>query len=92
MINKQFFEKIEIETSIGIAQEMLMTFNHNPDLFKKVISDDAVFFLFPTLKTPTNTKRFATIEEINEKSKQKLLAISKDALQKCFMNWKKILA
>ena len=34
-------------------------------------------------------KRFATIEEIKEKSKQELLAISKSAFQKCFEDWKK---
>ena len=33
--------------------------------------------------------RFATIEEIKEKSKQELLAILKSAFQKCFENWKK---
>ena len=30
------------------------------------------FFLFPKLKTPMKGKRFATIEEIKEKSTQKL--------------------
>ena len=34
-------------------------------------------------------KRFATIEEIKEKSKQRLLAVPKSAFQKCFENWKK---
>ena len=37
----------------------------------------ADFFLFPKLKTPMKVKRFATIEEIKEKSKQELLAIPK---------------
>ena len=37
----------------------------------------ADFFFFPKLKTPIKGKRFATIEEIKEKSKQELLAISK---------------
>ena len=35
-------------------------------------------------------KRFATIEDIKDKSKQKLLAISKSAFQKCFEAWKKL--
>ena len=34
-------------------------------------------------------KRFATIKEIKEKSKQKLLAISKSTFQKSFEDWKK---
>ena len=34
----------------------------------------ADFYLFPKLKTPMKGKHFATIEEIKEKSKQKLLA------------------
>ena len=45
-------------------------------------------FLYPKLKTPMKGKGFATIEEIKEKSKQKLLAIPKVAFQKCFENWK----
>ena len=48
----------------------------------------ADFLLFPKLKTPIIGKRFAAIEEIKEKSKQKLLAIPKVAFQKCFENWK----
>ena len=53
---------------------------YSPDL------TPADFFLFPKLKTPMRGKRFATIEEIKEKSKQVLLAI---AFQKCFDDWKK---
>ena len=34
-------------------------------------------------------KRFATIEEIEEKSKQELLAIPKSVFQLCFGDWKK---
>ena len=37
----------------------------------------ADFFLFPKLKELMKGKRFPTIEEIKEKSKQKLLAIPK---------------
>ena len=33
-------------------------------------------------------KRFATIEEVKEKSKHKLLAIPKSRFQKCFEDWK----
>ena len=36
----------------------------------------------------SNGKRFVTIDEIKEKSKQKLLAIGKNALQKFFEDWK----
>ena len=49
----------------------------------------ANFFLFPKLKTPKKGKRFATIEEIKEKSKQKLLALPKSAFQKFFEHSKK---
>ena len=52
----------------------------------------ADFFLFPKLKTPMKGKRFATIGDIKEKSKQKLLAITKGAFQKSFENNKKMLA
>ena len=51
--------------------------------------EPAAFLLFPKLKTPMKVKCFATIEEIKEKSKQKLLAIVKSAFQKCFKDWKK---
>ena len=40
------------------------------------------FFFFPKLKTPMKGKRFATIKELKEKSKQELLAIPKSAFQK----------
>ena len=33
-------------------------------------------------------KRFATIEEIKEKSEQKLLVMPKSKFQKCFEHWK----
>ena len=49
----------------------------------------ADFFLFPKLQTPMKGKRFATIEELKEKLKQKLLKIPKSAFQKCFEDWKK---
>ena len=49
----------------------------------------ANFFLFPKLKTPMKDKSFSTIEEIKEKAKQQLLAITKSAFQKCFEDWKK---
>ena len=49
----------------------------------------ADFFLFSKLKTAMKGKRFATIEEIKEKSKQELLGIQKSAFQKCFEGWKK---
>ena len=37
-----------------------------------------------------NGNGFVTIEEIKEKLKQKLLAISKTAFQKCFEDWEKL--
>ena len=49
----------------------------------------ADFFLFPKLKTSIKEKRFATIEEIKEKTKQKLLTLvspTTTAFQKCFDN------
>ena len=57
--------------------------SYSPDLAS------ANFFLFPNLKTSMKGKRFPTIEEIKEKSKQKLLPIPKSAFQKCFEDWKK---
>ena len=56
---------------------------YSPDL------GPADFFVFTKLKTPMRGKRFVTIEEIKEKSKQELLAILKSAFQKCFEDWKK---
>ena len=44
------------------------------------------FFLFPKPKTPLKGKRFATMEEIKGKSKQKPW---RSAFQKCFEDWKK---
>ena len=59
---------------MDIAQEKLITFNNEPDLLKRVITGDADFFLFRKQITTMKRKRFATIEEIKEKSKQELLA------------------
>ena len=39
----------------------------------------ADFFLFPKLKTPMKDDRFATIEDIKEKSKQEVLALPASA-------------
>ena len=49
----------------------------------------ADFWLFPKLKTPMKGKRYATIEEIKEKSNQQLLAIPKSMFQKFFEDRKK---
>ena len=49
----------------------------------------ADLFLLPKPKTPVKAKGFATIEEIKDKSKEQLLAITKSELQKCFEDWKK---
>ena len=43
-------------------------------------------FLYPKLKTPMKGKRFAMIGEIKEKSKQKLLAITKKPWHKCIIS------
>ena len=44
---------------------------------------------FLKLKTPMKGKRFVTIEEIKEKSKQELLAIPSSEFQTYFEDWKK---
>ena len=74
-----------------IAQELLTAFNNDPDLLKKVTTGDESWV---TPKPPNhfNGKRSATIEELKEESKQELLAIPKHAFQKCFEDWKKMLA
>ena len=56
---------------------------HSPDL------SNADFYPFPKLKTPLKETRFATIEEIKEKSKQELLVIPKSAFRKCSDDWEK---
>ena len=48
----------QTQRPMDIAQEMLSTFNDDPD------------FLFPKLKTPMKAKPLPRIEEIDEKSKQ----------------------
>ena len=40
------------------------------------------YFLLPKLRIPMKGKRFATTEQIKEKSKQELLAMPKSELQK----------
>ena len=53
----------------------------------------ADFFLFPKLETPMKGKRFATIEEIKEKSKQEALAgDTKKRVAKVFRGLEKMLA
>ena len=52
----------------------------------------ADFFLFPKLKAPLKGKHFAMIEELKEKSKQELLAVTKNMFQNCFKDWEKTLA
>ena len=59
---------------------------YSPDL------GPAYFFLFPNLKTPMKGKRFATIEEIKEKSKEELLAIPKMRVSEVFRLLEKTLA
>ena len=57
-----------------------MTFNNDPDLLKKFTTDDESFVYDIVVKAQSS--RFATIEEIKEKSKKELLAIPKSAFQK----------
>ena len=68
---------------LDIVPKMLTTFNDDPDLLKKAISGDESFSNHP------KGKRFATIEDIKEKSKQEDTRIPKSSLQKCFEYWKK---
>ena len=46
------------------------------------------FFLFAKTED-TDERRFATIEEIKENSKQELLGYQKNGFQNCFGDWKK---
>ena len=58
---------------------------------KTVITVLGPRWLFPLsiLKKPMKEKRFATIENIKEKSQQRLLAIPKSSFQKCFEDCEK---
>jgi hypothetical protein len=47
------------------------------------------FFLFSKLKRPIKGRRFATIEEVETTSPEKLKTTSKRAYQKCLEDWKK---
>ena len=75
MLRREFLAK---NKTVIMSQSL-----YSPDLVR------ADYFFFSKLKAPMKGKRFATIEEIKEKSKQKLLAIPKNAFQKCFEDWKK---
>ena len=55
---------------MDIAQEMLTTFNDDPDLLKKVITSDESWIYGCIIENKAQSIRFATIEEIKEKSKQ----------------------
>ena len=81
--------KIAKQRRTDIAQKMLMAFNDDPDLLKKVITSDESWVYGYDLETKPQSFRFATIEEIKEKSKQELLAIQKNVFQNCFEDWKK---
>ena len=48
----------------------------------------ADFFLFPKLKTPMKVKRFATIQEVKEKSTEAVMTIQKST---CIISeWAKV--
>jgi predicted acetyltransferase len=49
----------------------------------------ADFFLFPKHKTTLKGRRFQTIEEIQEKAMRELRAITENAFQEAFQQWKK---
>ena len=49
----------------------------DPDLFKKVITGDADFFLFTKLKAPLRGKRFSAIEEMKKKFKPRFKSVSR---------------
>ena len=74
---------------MDIPQEMLTTFNDNPDLHKKVITGDKSWANGYNIESKAQSYRFAKIEEIKEKSKQELLAIPKNPFQKCYEDWKR---
>ena len=48
-----------------------MTFNDDLDLLKKIITGDESWVYGCDIETKAQSSRFATIEEIKEKSKQK---------------------
>ena len=49
----------------------------------------ADFFLFPKIKTTLKGRRFQTTEEIQENAIRELRAITENALQEAFQQWKK---
>ena len=49
----------------------------------------AEFFLFPKFKTTLKERRFQTIEEIQENATRELRAITENAFQEEFQQWKK---
>ena len=49
----------------------------------------AEFFLFSKLKTTLKGRRFQTIEEIQEDAIRELRAITDNAFQEAFQQWKK---
>jgi transposase len=48
----------------------------------------AEFFLFPKVKTTLNGRLFQTIEEIQENAIRELRAITENAFQEAFQQWK----
>ena len=70
-----------------IGQEMLTNFNDDPNLLKKVITDDKSRGYGNDIESKAQSSGFATIEEIKEKLKHELLAIAKSTFQKCFEDW-----
>jgi len=47
------------------------------------------FFLFPRMKRALKEKRFQNVEEVREKTKEALKAITLQQFQNCFEHWKK---
>ena len=66
---------------MDIAYKILTTLNDDQNLLKKVTTGDESWVYNYDIETKSKSSRFATIEEIKEKSKQELLAIPKNAFQ-----------
>ena len=68
------FEKKQ--SRVDLAQEMLTTLNDDSDLLKKAVTADESWVYGYDIKTKAQSFRYATIEQIKEKLKQDLLAIT----------------
>ena len=76
---------------MDIAQEMLTTFNDDPDLLKKVIAGNESWLYGYDIETNAQSNHFATIEEIKQKSKLELLGDTKQLVLEVFQGLEKTL-